>query len=154
VRPAERRYLYTAIKTMAGEMRFLDKTPKNILKLPYLASLFPDATFVFVKRDAPDTLNSLIEGWTVRFGIPYRLPQRLELADYRGRYWCYVLPERWREWARTSVGDVAAFSTWKLTRLPWMTEHACRVTLSWTCVTRISFNDQFAKPCCYSIDSS
>jgi len=41
VRPAERRYLYTAIKTMAGEMRFLDKTPKNILKLPYLASLFP-----------------------------------------------------------------------------------------------------------------
>ncbi len=109
IKPFERRYLYTAIKSTTGDLRFLDKTPKNILKLPYLASLFPDATFVFVKRDGPDTVNSLIEGWTVRFGISYRLPQRLELVDYRGRYWCYVLPEGWRDWARTSVGDVAAF---------------------------------------------
>ena len=109
VRPEEPRYLYSVIGRTSGGHRFLDKTPKNVLKLPYLAALFPDASFVLLRRDGRDTVNSLIEGWEVRQTPSYRLPQKLELADYRGRLWCFVLPPGWREWARTSVADVAAF---------------------------------------------
>jgi hypothetical protein len=108
VRPGEARYLYTLIREIAGDHRFLDKTPKNVLKVPYLRALFADATFLLLKRDGRDVVNSLIEGWEVRQTPSYRLPRRLELADYKGRYWCFVLPPGWRDLAQTSIADVAA----------------------------------------------
>ncbi|MFN2557324.1 MAG: sulfotransferase [Nitriliruptorales bacterium] len=104
----ERGYLYTAIRHISQGLRFIDKTPKNVLRLPYLAALFPDATFVFIKRDGPDTVSSLIEGWQARRGISYRLPTALDLAEYRGRLWSYILPPGWRERARSSFAEVAA----------------------------------------------
>jgi hypothetical protein len=109
VRPEEPRFIYSVISQISGEGRFLDKTPKNVLKIPYLARLFPDATFVLLRRDGRDTVNSLIEGWQVRQTPSYRLPQRLELADYRGRLWSFILPPEWRRWARSSVAEVAAY---------------------------------------------
>jgi hypothetical protein len=54
-------------------------------------------------------VSSLIEGWTARRGISYRLPERLDLADYRGRLWSYILPPGWREYASTSIAEVSAF---------------------------------------------
>lgn len=105
---AERVYLYSAIRHVAQARRFIDKTPKNVLRLPYLSSLFPDAIFVFIKRDARDTVNSLLEGWIARKGLSYRLPVSLELADYRGRLWSYILPPGWRGRSRSSLADVAA----------------------------------------------
>jgi hypothetical protein len=107
--PEEPRFVYSAIRMISRDRRFLDKTPKNVLKIPYLARLFPDASFILLRRDGRDTVNSLIEGWQVRQTPSYRLPQRLELADYRGRLWCFILPPGWRRWARTSVAEVAAF---------------------------------------------
>lgn len=107
--PGEPRLIYTGISRVGGTGRFLDKTPRNSLKIPYLASLFPDATFVLLKRDGRPTVSSLIEGWTVRHGVSYTLPEPLHLKEYRGRLWSYVLPPGWREWASTSVAEVAAF---------------------------------------------
>lgn len=108
IKEGEARYLYTGIRSFAGEARFLDKTPRNVLKIPYLASLFPGASFVLLKREARATVNSLIEGWEVRHGVSYRLPQQLDLAEYRGDRWSYVLPPGWRQVAGTSFADVAA----------------------------------------------
>ncbi|MFN2489957.1 MAG: sulfotransferase [Actinomycetota bacterium] len=108
IKPGERRYLYTGIRRLAGGSRFLDKTPRNILKIPYLDSLFSDATFILLKRDARATVNSLIEGWTVRHGISYRLPQPLGLEEYRGHLWSYVLPPGWRDYAHSTLAEVAA----------------------------------------------
>ena len=107
IRPNEARYLYTAVRAIAGKARFLDKTPKNVLRIPYLARLFPDASLVFLKRDGRATVNSLVVGWTSRRGLSYKLPQRLSLAEYRGRFWSYVLPPGWREMARSSLVEVA-----------------------------------------------
>ncbi len=104
----ERVYLYSAIRHIAQGRRFIDKTPKNVLRLPYLSVLFPDATFVFIKRDARDTVNSLLEGWTARKGLSYRLPVPLELAEYRGRLWSYILPPGWRGRSRSCIAEVAA----------------------------------------------
>jgi hypothetical protein len=108
VKPGERRFIYSSIRSFVDGGRFLDKTPKNVLKIPYLFELFPDARFVLLKRDGRDTVNSLIEGWEVRHGVSYKLPQRLNLAEYRGRYWSYVLPPGWRELANTSIAEIAA----------------------------------------------
>jgi Sulfotransferase family len=107
--PRERAYVYTAIHDLAGDRRFVDKTPKNVLKLPYLAALFPTARFVFIKRDGRSVVGSLIEGWQKRRGISYRLPIRLRLSDYDGRLWSFILPPGWRDLVGTSIADVAAF---------------------------------------------
>ncbi len=108
IRDHERRYVYAGIGALAGESTFLDKTPKNALKVPYLIDLFPDARFVFLKRDGRAVVSSLIEGWRMRRGISYRLPVKLHLADYRGPFWCYLLPPGWRDLVRTSIAEVAA----------------------------------------------
>lgn len=109
IRPGERRYIYTGVKRLSRGARFLDKTPRNSLKIPYLRALFPDAVFVLLKRNGPDTVSSLIEGWTVRHGVSYRLPEPLRLREYHGRLWSYVLPPGWRDVAGTSIAMVAAF---------------------------------------------
>jgi hypothetical protein len=108
IREGERQFLYAAIDRMAGGGRFLDKTPRNCLRIPYLLELFPGAKFVLLKRDGPPTVSSLIEGWTLRHGISYRLPENLELAEYRGRLWSYLLPPNWRDLKGTTIADVAA----------------------------------------------
>lgn len=108
VRPGEAAYLYGAIAEISGGERFIDKTPKNVLRLPYLARLFPGASFVFVARSGRSTVSSLIEGWTRRAGVSYRLPQRLRLRDYQGRLWNYILTPGWRELDGTTIADVAA----------------------------------------------
>jgi hypothetical protein len=108
VRPGEARFVYTGARALSGGARFLDKTPRNVLKVPYLAALFPGARYVLLKRNGPATVSSLIEGWTVRHGVSYRLPERLRLEEYHGRLWSYVLPPGWRGYADPSLADVAA----------------------------------------------
>jgi len=105
----EAMFLARVIGRVAGDRRFLDKTPKNALRVPYLEALFPDASFVFIHRDGRATVSSLIEGWTARRGVSYRLPERLRLDDYGGRYWSYILPPGWRDLIGTSIAEVAAF---------------------------------------------
>ena len=49
----ERRYVYTGVEWLSRGGRFLDKTPRNCLRVPYLAELFPGATYVLLKRNGP-----------------------------------------------------------------------------------------------------
>jgi hypothetical protein len=59
--------------------RFVDKTPENCLRIPYPLELFPDASFVFLRRRPADNVSSLMAGWRARPRFPtYRLPERLE----------------------------------------------------------------------------
>lgn len=108
VKAEEPTFIYTAIHRFAGDGRFLDKTPRNCLRVPYLAHLFPNAMFVLLKRDGPPTVSSLIEGWTVRHGVSYRLPVTMNLAEYKGHLWSYLLPPKWRELTESSIAEIAA----------------------------------------------
>jgi Sulfotransferase family len=108
IQPGEQRYIHSAVRRIAGAHRFLDKTPKNVLRIPYLASLFPNGVIVLLHRDGRSTVSSLIEGWIARRGLSYRLPEPLQLAEYHGRYWSYVLPPGWRGWRSSSIAEVAA----------------------------------------------
>lgn len=142
VHPRERRYLYHAIGAVARGRRFMDKTPKNVLKVPYLASLFPDASFVFLHRDPRDTIGSLIEGWRAGHGISYRLPVPLRLDGSTVRHWSYVLPPGWRTLGDASVPEVAAFQ-YRVSNEVALDDLSL---LAGDAVVHVSFEDLVARP--------
>jgi hypothetical protein len=106
----ERAYVYTAIRLWTRGTRFVDKTPENSLRVPYLDVLFPDATFVFLRRRAADTVSSLMEGWRARPRfVKYRLPVELTgLGELRGNAWSFVLVPDWRQLVNAPLEEVCA----------------------------------------------
>lgn len=106
----ERRYVYAAIAVFVRGRTFVDKTPENSLRIPYLDALFPDARYVFLRRRAADNVNSLIEGWRARPRfVKYRLPQPLEgIAPLDGTLWSFALVPGWRDLRRSPLEEVCA----------------------------------------------
>jgi hypothetical protein len=106
----EREYIYCAVRLFVRNRRFVDKTPENCLRIPYLDELFPDATFVFLRRRAADNVNSLIEGWRARPRfVTYRLPEPLEgLGPLSGHIWSFVLVPGWRELRSAPLEEICA----------------------------------------------
>jgi hypothetical protein len=106
----EREYVYLAIRTFVRGRRFVDKTPENCLRIPYLLELFPDASFVFLRRRPADNVSSLMEGWTARPRfVTYRLPERLDgLGPLSGNHWSFVLIPGWRELRSAPLEEICA----------------------------------------------
>ena len=104
----DRDFSYAAIRVISRQRRFLDKTPKNSLRVPYLAALFPDADFIFLRRRGADNVNSLIEGWRAhpRF-VTYTLPEGPQ-SDGPGRDWSFVLIPGWRGLQRAAIEEICA----------------------------------------------
>jgi hypothetical protein len=142
IAPDERRFLNAAIHRASGGRRFIDKTPKNALRVPYLDALFPDASYVFITRDGRANVASLIEGWTLRHGMSWRVPETLDIGVYRGRYWCYILPPGWRDVARSPVEEVAAFQY--VTTNEIAMDDLARIPADR--VTKVAFEDLLADP--------
>jgi hypothetical protein len=110
VRAREREYVYTAIRLWTHGARFVDKTPESCLRVGYLDALFPDATYVFLRRRAADTVSSLMEGWRARPRfVKYRLPIELTgLGELRGNAWSFVLVPGWRELQDAPLEEICA----------------------------------------------
>lgn len=106
----EREYIYCAIRLFARGGRFVDKTPENCLRLDYLNELFPDATFVFLRRGAAANVSSLMEGWRARPRfVKYRLPETLDgLGALSGDRWSFVLVPGWRELRAAPLEEICA----------------------------------------------
>jgi hypothetical protein len=110
--PAERRYLYWAIDRLALRKRYLDKLPRNTLRVLYLQSLFPDASFVFLRRDGRAVVSSLMTGWRSgpRFGRGMVPPIPLRIEGYEGSTWKFLLPPGWEGYAQGHrLAEVCAF---------------------------------------------
>jgi hypothetical protein len=110
VRSFERRYLAWSIDALARprRRRFLDKTPRNSLRLPYLDALFPDAQFVFVGRDGRATVSSLMVAWREREHPAYVLPVPYRIPGIPERAWHFTLPPGWRGYDGRPLEDVCA----------------------------------------------
>ena len=107
-RAAVSRYFYS----WTGQHRWVDKNNQNGLCVPYLAALFPDAVFVFIKRSPGDNLNSLIEGWRKpdEFATwSNDLPASVAVENGTLSQWCFFLAEGWCNYVQAPVEDVAAF---------------------------------------------
>lgn len=83
--------------------RFLEKTPKNALRIPLFSRIFPDAQFIFLWRDPRENLSSLIEAWRSGDWQTYR-----ELDGFAGP-WSMVLPPGWRRLSGRPLEEIAAF---------------------------------------------
>lgn len=106
----ERAYIYLAVRMFVRDRRFVDKTAENCLRIPYLEELFPDATFVFLRRGAAANINSLIEAWKARPRfVKYRLPESLEgLGEMSGNRWSFALIPEWRKLRSASLEEICA----------------------------------------------
>jgi len=75
-----------------GSVRMLEKTPKNSLRIPFFAAMWPDATFIYLYRDVRRTLASMMEAWASgRFRTYPQLP------GWTGHPWSLLLVPGWQE---------------------------------------------------------
>lgn len=88
-------------------LRLLEKTPKNSLRVPFLDTAFPDATFVYLFREPGPALASMLEAWESGRFVTY--PQ---LPDWNGPDWSLLLTPGWRELAGASTPEIVA-AQWK-----------------------------------------
>jgi hypothetical protein len=88
--------------------RFLEKTPKNALRVPFFDRLFPDALFIFLWRDPYQNLSSIIEAWRSGNWKTYN-----GLEGFDGP-WSLLLPPGWPQLRGKSLPEIAAFQ-WEST---------------------------------------
>jgi sulfotransferase family protein len=115
VRPGERRYVNAHFFAYAGRKRLLSKTADNLVRVRYLLDLFPDATFVVMKRNPCEALNSYINMWKQPGGRfrSYYVPMDLTIPDYpQRRMWCSTLIDGWRRLASAPIEEIA-FEQWR-----------------------------------------
>lgn len=84
-------------------LRFLEKTPKNALRIPFIDRIFPDARFIFLWRDPRPNLASIIEAWEAG---AWRTYEKLPGFD---RPWSMLLPPGWRGMSGRGIAEIAAF---------------------------------------------
>jgi len=87
----------------AAGLRLLEKTPKNSLRVPFLAAAFPGALFVYLYRDMRDTISSMLDAWRSGKFITY--PQ---LPGWEGPPWSLLLTPGWRELSGKRLAEVVA----------------------------------------------
>jgi hypothetical protein len=87
----------------------LEKTPKNALRVPFLAAAFPEARFVYLYRDPRPTLASMLEAWSSGGFRTY--PQ---LPGWTGPAWSLLLIPGWRELSGAPLARIVA-QQWSVT---------------------------------------
>jgi hypothetical protein len=106
-------------------VRFLEKTPKNALRVPLLNRLFPDALFIWNRRAPEDNIDSLVAGWRAQRRLgpftrakfrTYPIADRLQLRDYEGAWWKFALPPGWQKLSGKTVAEVAAWQYFQCNR--------------------------------------
>jgi uncharacterized protein (TIGR03032 family) len=82
-------------------LRLLEKTPKNALRVPFLAAAFPDALFVYLYRDPRETVSSMLDAWKSGRFVTYP-----GLPGWQGLPWSLLLVPGWRQWIGKSPAEV------------------------------------------------
>lgn len=110
-----------------GALRFLEKTPKNALRIPFFDQIFPDAQFVFLWRDPRENISSIMEAW--RSG-QWRTYPKLEGFDGP---WSMLLPPGWRAMQGKPLAQIAAWQ-WHATNVQILEDLKRLSPARWTVV--------------------
>lgn len=88
----------------AAGIRFLEKTPKNALRQPFLEQVFPGAYYVYLYRDPRPNISSMLEAWKSGRWITYP-----RLRGWRGPPWSLLLPPGWQALSGRPLPEICAF---------------------------------------------
>ena len=92
-----------------GRVRMLEKTPKNALRVPFLARVFPEARFIYLHRDPRPVLASMMEAWDSGGFRTYP-----NLPGWTGLPWSLLLVPGWRELHGRPLHEIVA-AQWSTT---------------------------------------
>lgn len=119
-------YLQTPDEYKPSSIRFLEKTPKNSLRIPFFRQMFPDARFIYLHREPEANMGSMIDAWQSQKFVTYK-----DLPGWDGPGWSLLLPPGWRsmrgrplsetvawQWAETNKRIMQALS--QLPRVDWI----------------------------------
>ena len=120
-------------------IRFLEKTPRNALNIPFLKKVFPDARFILLHRDPRQNISSIINVWELPNFITYP-----NLPGWRGPPWHLLLPPGWRELNGKPVADIAAFQ-WRKSNMIMMEDLKSLSSTKWISVRYEDLVDDPAK---------
>ena len=90
-------------ETLPPGIRFLEKTPKNALRIPFLKDMFPSALFIFLHRQPRQNLGAIIDAWHSGNFVTYP-----NLPGWPGPPWSLLLPPNWRTLKQQPLPQVAA----------------------------------------------
>jgi hypothetical protein len=82
--------------------RFLEKTPKNALRIPFLKALFPDAKFIFLHREPRANISAIMEAWRSGRFVTYP-----GLPAWPGQPWSLLLIRGWRDLIGSALERIA-----------------------------------------------
>ena len=102
-----RRYLDLAAADRPAQVRFVEKTPKNALRIRFLNEVFPGALFLYLYREPRENISSLLEGWRSRRFVAYR-----GMPGWPFREWSFLLVPGWEALQHCSLAEIAAYQ-WK-----------------------------------------
>jgi hypothetical protein len=108
-------------------LKFLEKTPKNALRIPFLDRVFPHAQFVFLWREPRGNISSIIEAWRAGKWRTYPRLEGFELP------WSLLLPPGWEAMRGKPLEELAAFQ-WHVTNSVILEDLAALAADRWTII--------------------
>ena len=117
-------------------LRFLEKTPKNALRIPFFNHVFPDARFIVLWRDPRENLGSIIDAWQSGSWKTYN-----GLEGFDGP-WSLLLPPGWRALNGRPLEQIAA-AQWDTTNRIVLDDLAWLPRERWTVV---QYADLLSRP--------
>lgn len=115
-----------------ANVRLLEKTPKNALRVPFLLEVFPDAQFIFLQRDPRANLSSMMQAWRAKGWITYR-----QLPGWPGP-WSLLLPPGYERLQGRPLEEVVAFQ-WRVANETILDDLADLPRERWTTVRYEAF---------------
>ena len=104
VNNAGRSFVQMPVVSRPADVRFLEKTPKNALRIPFILEVFPDARFIFLFRDAKQNISSLLDSWRSRRYVTYPA-----LPGWPGdNPWSHLLVPGWEGLRGKPLAEVTA----------------------------------------------
>ncbi len=93
---------YSKMESPPKTVRFLEKTPKNALRIPFLKQAFPQARFIFLYRDPLENISSLLEFWRSQ-----RFPAYKNMPNWPYKEWYGLLPPNWERFKNSPLAEIA-----------------------------------------------
>lgn len=109
--------------------RFLEKTPKNALRIAFLKKVFPQARFIYLHRDPRENIASIIEAWQSGHFVTYR-----NLPGWQGQPWSLLLPPDWQTQQGKPLESVACWQ-WQTTNAAIVDELTRLPRNDWTSIS-------------------